>query len=459
MSEPSKLSSGNLPTQPLKGMIDFPPTVLDEYEAVHQIIHQVAHQFRYREYDLPILESWDTFAVKSATEILEEQSYHFEDRGGRKILLRPEITPALARLVAKEIKQLPQPVRWYIIGRCFRYERPQKGRFREFRQLNFDILGKKNYLYDLEILRVVKELMHAFGVSSKQYVIRYNHRGVVNTWLKQQGFSPAESKQFFTIADRKNKLSSEEFDVFIKDNFNTLTKQQTIETYFACTDLSDLLPDKDTDETDETKEVRQFLVMLKNLTPMFNEVLVFDPEVVRGFDYYTGLVFEVFSKDGEIRRSLFGGGRYDNLIGNYLSKGQEQISGIGFGMGIDIFILFLKSIGKTLTRTTSTPGIYIAPLAPLDETGLAYSITVGEKLLAHGYQIEIAPVLKLAKHFNRLTALGASTATGQPFSVMILIGADEAENNTCTLKNLVSGEQKTVPLKELSILEQVQKFF
>lgn len=432
--------SPKLCTQPLKGILDFPPNFLERYNAVKMIIDQVAEQNGYREYDVPILESWETFAVKSAEEILEEQSYHFTDRGGRKVILRPEITPSLARLVAKEIKQLPQPLRWFTVGRCYRYERPQKGRLREFRQLNFDILGKKHYLYDLEILRIIKHLMDAFSIPPNKYVIHYNHRGLVNHWLNQEGFTLEQARDFLTLVDRRNKLTPEGFTLKSKELFPSQL-QESVEKYFTMTSLSDLLPPSH--ELPETFSNILYLEesLLKVNHSCLDRRAFFSPATVRGFDYYTGLVFEVFAKSGDIHRSLFGGGRYDNLIGNYLN---QSVSGIGFGMGLDIFILFLESIKCLPINPSTKTGYYIAPLAPLDEKVIPYSLEIGEALIHRGFRVENAPVQKISKHFNRVNGFSENTA----FSGIILIGEDEFKNRSFTLKDLKSGEQKTLPFAE-----------
>lgn len=429
--------NSKLTTLPLKGMIDFPPIEMEKVNFLKSKINLLAQKMNYREYDLPILESWETYAVKSSEELLNEQSYNFIDRGERKILLRPEITPSLARMVAREVKQLALPLRWFIIGRCYRYERPQKGRFREFQQLNFDILGKKNFLYDLEILRVIIHLMKICKVAEKDYVIYYNHRGVVNLWLDWKEFDEEEKKSFFTLADKKNKLSYQEFIEQAEKKISP-KKLNDFYNFFEAKKVQDLFhPNwENLYQEEELSMLRDWVQLEKTLASLNFKKVIFSPMIVRGFDYYTGLVFEVFDQSGEIQRSLFGGGRYDKLVSNYI---KEEISGIGFGMGLPIFIMFLEKLKLLPSPNKIKQGYYIAPL---DKNSLFYSLEVGEKLISAGHLIENAPVMSMSKHFTK----------AQNFTFIIFIGEEEVKEKKCTIKNLQTSKQISLPFNELDEL-------
>ncbi|MBL8993117.1 MAG: ATP phosphoribosyltransferase regulatory subunit, partial [Spirochaetia bacterium] len=198
--------------QPQKGMLDEFPWDLARTRFVEGKIKTILESFHYLEYDAPVLEDIEIFSKKSGDELVREQAYTLTDKGQRELVLRPEMTPSLARMISQIAREKPRPYRWYSIPKCYRYERPQKGRLREFRQLNVDLMGDESIYSDFEMCRLVVKIMRAFGVPDAAFQIRFNHREVLNALLEKQNFSPEKQKWFYRMADRRDKLPKEVFD-------------------------------------------------------------------------------------------------------------------------------------------------------------------------------------------------------------------------------------------------------
>ncbi len=380
-----------LSTDPYKGVRDFYPEDQAVQNHIFSVWKAVAQRYGYEEYNASILEPTELYTSKTSTEIVNEQTYTFEDRGKRSVTLRPEMTPTVARLVAGKRRELSFPLRWFSIPNVFRYERPQRGRLREHWQLNADIFGVESTLAEVEIITLAYDIMKAFGAQSGDFEIRVNNRKLLNTL--PSGAIP--------LLDRKTKMSSEEFE-------NEWKK------------ISDTPFSLSVD--DETRAV------LDELKTHGVTNAVFDPLIVRGFDYYTGIVFEIYDTDPENNRSLFGGGRYDNLLELF---GDEKISAVGFGMG-DVTMRDFLETHKLLPASTSTTKVMLCSLSPthapvaialaatLREKGIAVAVYFGDKKI--GDQIKIAD----RKHIPYIIAIG-----------------DEEKNGTYTLKELTTGtEQK-----------------
>ena len=283
-SEKKKLS-----TEPYKGVRDFYPEDMTVQNHIYSTWKEVCEQFGYQEYAASLLEPAELYRSKGSEEIVNEQMFTFIDRGEREVALRPEMTPSLARMVAAKRKSLKFPLRWYTIANCFRYERPQRGRKREHWQLNADIVGIAGVDAEMEIISLAHAVMKAFGATEKDFVIKINNRAAMETALFAQGISKADMSVLFRRWDKEG-----------------VTKNEKVSWAFALDTL---------------------LAELKKRGVTNAE---FDANIVRGFDYYTGMVFEVFDTHAENRRSLFGGGRYDNLLEMF---DVEPVPTVGFGMG------------------------------------------------------------------------------------------------------------------------------
>ena len=413
-----------LSNQPLKGMIDEFPEDMALYKWMRGKIDKIARINCYREYDAPVIEPLEVFSAKSSQELIEEQSYHFNDKGERSLILRPEITPSLARMVSKIAREKPRPFRWYALPKCYRYERPQKGRLREFRQLNFDLIGDPSHLADLEIILLIIQLMDEFEVPRSAYTIRFNDRLMLKIWLEAGSFSPQEQKYFFSLVDKHSKLSEETFENDLNRFFSKKSKRERVMTYLKERDPQKLFQGfkgmKDA-HRDIIIRIESFLDLLDRMG--LRDAVIYDPSTVRGLDYYTGRVFEVHSLRGDLKRALFGGGRYDNLVGQYSG---EKVTGVGFGMGIYIFTLFLREQGllpESLLEKKSCLIVF------MEEKFFSFAHRVRLDLQAKSTAVEVMPLGGSVRK-----ALAKAQTRGHTH--MIVVGEDEIKNNHYRLKKI-----------------------
>ena len=301
----SESEQKNLSTESYKGVRDFYPEDMAVQNYIFEVWRKVARSFGYVEYGASILEPVELYKAKSSEEIVNDQMFTFIDRGNRNVALRPEMTPTLARMVAQKRKSLKFPLRWFSIPNVFRYERPQRGRKREHWQLNCDIVGIAGTEAEVEIISIVYAIMKSFGADDKDFEIRINSRKLLQKIYTPILKDPSKPEEMFRLMDRKEKMEKEEFESEWTKIFTGPFKEaDSMESFELSTIMKDLK-----NKGIETK---------------------FSPSVTRGFDYYTDVVFEVFDTDSKNNRSLFGGGRYDNLLEIF---GVETSPSVGFGMG------------------------------------------------------------------------------------------------------------------------------
>lgn len=305
-----------LSTENYKGVRDFYPEDMAVQNYIFSKWRETVEESGYVEYSASILEYADLYRSKGNDEIVNEQMYTFRDKGDREVALRPEMTPTLARMIAAKRKGLKLPLRWYSIPNVFRYERPQRGRRREHWQLNCDLMGIAGIEAEVEIISLAHKIMLAFGAKPDDFEIKINDR----VWLRDQlNLSAEDWKKFYILLDKKDKIDN--FEDEVERTFGKKIELPSLEKNLNLTNLA--------------SELRK-----KGI-----EVSV-SPSLIRGFDYYTGMVFEVFDTNPENKRSLFGGGRYDNLLEMF---GVEPLPTVGFGMG-DITIRdFLETHKLPLT--------------------------------------------------------------------------------------------------------------
>ena len=407
------MSKNKLSTEPYKGVRDFYPPDQALLNYILSMWRSTSESFGYVEYGASILEPSDLYKAKGVEneEIVSEQTYTFTDRGGREVTLRPEMTPTVARMVAGKRRDLAFPLRWYSTPNCFRYERPQRGRLREFWQLNADILGSTSLAADAEIMELASALMRAFGASEGDFEIRVGSRAFVDALAARKGLSDGQKQALVGLLDRKQKISGDEYAAGLA---NVGISPQEL-------------------EGDVPEDVQHVLEMLE-ARDIRNAV--WDPSVVRGFAYYTGVVFEVFDTHPDNNRALFGGGRYDKLTELF---DNEALPGVGFGMGDETIRLFLESRGL-LPQYLPPTQVYLAladqSLLPqaallaqeLRAAGVRVALDFGEKKL--GRQIEVA-----AKH-------------GIPY--LIVVGPDELMARAFGVKDLMTGDERHMGREELA---------
>lgn len=331
-----------LSTQPYKGARDFYPEDKRLQKYIFNTMRSVCERYGYQEYDAPILEPTELYASKTSEEIVNEQTYTFIDRGERSVTIRTEMTPSVSRMVAGRRQELSYPVRWYSIPNLWRYERPQRGRLREFWQLNVDVFGLSGVEAEHEVILVANQVMKAFGARPEMYDIKISSRGLVNYFLGDVlGLDETQVSTMIRLIDRMHKMDYAEFAAQVDALFNPSQRDKN-----EPERLLAFLGAKNIDQLDESIRGHESVQNMQRLFALLKASGVtnalFDPTLMRGFDYYTDIVFEVFDTDPENNRAMFGGGRYDGLVGLF---GVEPVPTVGFGMGDVTLENFLQSHG------------------------------------------------------------------------------------------------------------------
>lgn len=425
------MSKANVSTQPYKGTRDFYPEIMLERDQIFAQLSQTVISYGYDHYDGPMLEPFELYAAKSGDELVNEQLYSFEDRGGRKVAMRPEMTPTLARMVAAKGAQLAKPIRWYSIPNLWRYERPQRGRLREHWQLNVDILGLDSVAAEVEIVQVAIDLLRGFGASVHDFEVQINHRQLMNDFFSQ--VLNLESKQIKPVSraiDKRAKVPQEAFHKLLQEADCSLEQIQQLENFLDAPlmELGEYLGD-----SIGFKALCEFFdaVNAMGLGP----VCRFNASIMRGLDYYTGLVFEIYDKHPENRRALFGGGRYDNLVGLF---GGAEVPGVGFGMG-DVTLHDFLEVHDLLP----SPSAHVDVLVGLfNQDMFVPSQQISRQLRAAGFNVEnILSPQKLGKQFQHADKKG--------IPLVVMLGPDEAAEGKVTVKNLKSGAQDSIDHADL----------
>ena len=408
--------------QSVKGTRDFYPEDMAFRKWLFGKMRSLSENFGYEEYDGPILEPLELYAAKSGEELVKQQTFVLTDRGERQLALRPEMTPTLARMIASKQNDLPKPIRWFNIGPRFRYEQPQKGRFREFYQWDIDLVGSTTPETDAEVLAIAAKFLESLGLSSDEIKIKVNSRQLMENKLDLIGIPNDKVNMIFRAIDRKEKMESIEWTKWLTDL--GLTKLQT-------EDLIKILEDKDF--ANESETLTRIFSTLEDLG--VREYFEFDPNIVRGLEYYTGIVFEARDVEGKYR-AILGGGRYDNLVE---ILGGTPLSGVGFAAGDAVIEEILREKGKIPTSFSNKPKILVTIF---NEELMRNSLQAVQKLREFGCNAAIYPdFVKIDKQIKYADELN--------FSYVVIIGPDEAGKGTATLKNLADSSQKEISLEDL----------
>lgn len=409
--------------QSVKGTRDFYPEQMAVRIWSYNQMRAVSESFGYQEYEAPILESLELYAAKSGEELVKEQSYVFTDRGGSEITLRPELTPSLARMIAQKQNELNFPVRWWSFGPFWRYERPQKGRTREFFQWNVDMLGVSSPEADAENVAVLATFFQRVGLSPEQVLILVNNRRLVDSRFDAFDIPADQRPAVSSWVDRRAKMTPEAWEAYGKEI--GLSDSQI-------TDLKSMLDDGDLWK--QSDELTRFFAVIDALG--LSEYVKFDPSIMRGLLYYTGTVFEAWEVGGDIKRSILGGGRYDNLTRDV---GGDPIPGVGFAMGDVVITLLLEKYGLLPKDVNVNPAPVLVTV--FDEQRLLDSFKLASELRRAGLNVVCYPeAAKLPKQFKYADRIGAK--------VTLVLGPDEAAKGQVTVKNLSNGEQVLVPQNE-----------
>lgn len=409
-----------LTTEAYKGVRDFYPEDMAIQRYIFDVWSHTAESFGFERYDASVLEPSDLYKSKGAQneEMVNEQTYTFIDRGDREVTLRPEMTPTVARMVAGRRRELSFPVRWYSIPNLFRYERPQRGRLREHWQLNCDMFGATDYSADVEIIALAHSLIMNFGADTSMFEIRINDRTEMRAKYQAFGIEDTETQDAITrLNDRFHKISAAEYTTQLTEIVGDKAIAEQIYTLVSGGDASDK---------------NQVVEGLRELG--ITNVKI-DRSIARGFNYYTGTIFEVFDVSGKNNRSMLGGGRYDNLTAMF---GGEAISGIGFGMG-DVTMRDFLETHDLLTAGITAPTVVIIPQEPslnLEAQKLAMAIRRKD--------ISVAADIGTRKLGKKI-----SDAAERLTEYIIVVGEDERATGRYTLKNLLEESETTGTLEEL----------
>lgn len=311
-----------LDTAPYKGVRDFYPEDMRILTWMFEKMRKTAESFGYLQYSASPLEPAELYQAKSGEELVNDQTYTFTDRGDRSVTLRPEMTPTVARMVAGRRRDLGFPLRWYSIPNVFRYENPQRGRLREHYQLNVDLFGVSELEADVEIITVAAKVMESFGAKPSDFQILVNSRRVLEALYKHLGVPEEKQHALAKVIDKKDKIAPDVYEAGVRELVGEKSEEL----------LALLASNKKLVETLGTEDgsVKNLISLIEKLSAQGVANVVFTPTLMRGFDYYTDIVFEIMDTDPANNRSLFGGGRYDNLTELF---NDDKVPAVGFGMG------------------------------------------------------------------------------------------------------------------------------
>ena len=418
----------NLSTQSYKGTRDYFPDDKRLQNYMFSTWKKTAESFGYEEYGTPLLEPLEIYTAKSGQELAGEQTYLFEDRGGRQVAIRPEMTPSLSRMVAARRQEMAMPARLFSIANFMRYERPQRGREREFWQLNADLFGVDGAWADAEIIELSHASVMAFGATQDMFKVRINNRKLINELMAGfLGLDFIGATMMTKLLDKKDKLPIEEF------------KRQAIEIFgsnaqVGLPKLAELISMKSLDVLPESMLDVPSVIEIRRVMQTLSEKGItnveFDITLMRGLDYYTGTVFEFFDNSPENNRSLFGGGRYDGLVGLF---GVEPTPTVGVGMGATPMQQFLE-VHNLLPKIRTKTDVYVIAI---DEKSLNGADRLVRELREAGVKVEFDFTLrKIDKQ------LKTAVKKGVPFAMFV--GETELESGIYPIKNLDDSTEQQV---------------
>jgi histidyl-tRNA synthetase len=388
------------------------------------------------EVDGPELEPLELYTEKSGPQIAE-QLYWLQDKSGRKLALRPEFTPTLARMIAARQASLPEPIRWFNISRCFRYERAQKGRLREFFQWNVDLVGVEGEIADAECISVAIDGLRSAGLTPQDVQVRINDRRLLSALVRHLGIAGDRVPQVFGILDKRDKVPPEALAAMMAEAGFATGERGGLERILAWQNLGDI--DAQELATPEVHAAAEALQRLFGLLAAYGiaDWCRFDIGIVRGLAYYTGPVWEVHDRKGEFR-AIFGGGRYDRLLGEL---GAKAMPACGFGCGDVVLGLLLEERG--LRPQAGRPAEYF--VASADGENWADVLRVVRLLRDRNLSTQFD-----LKGGNLKRQMKKAADAGARY--VLIVGKDLAQAGRLTVRNMESGVQREVSLEDLADL-------
>ncbi|WP_435319543.1 histidine--tRNA ligase [Haloarchaeobius sp. TZWSO28] len=420
----------------LKGFRDIYPAEMAAYRAVIDTVEDTARRYGFREIATPAMERTQMYVDKSGEDIVEEL-YAFEDKGGREVSLTPELTPTVARMVVAKQQELSKPIKWFSTRPFWRYEQVQQGRFREFYQTNVDIFGSSEPEADAEILAYGADMLTNFGLDADDFELRVSHRDILGGLLREFETDEAvDVRNAIRAVDKRAKVEENEYlDLLYEAGLS----------YDQAREFDDLLlaGDEDLDaltEWADSEQVHDAVANLQNVlaaTEDFGvrEYCEVSLTTARGFDYYTGVVFECFDSTGEVSRAVFGGGRYDDLIEDF---GGQPTPAVGVAPGV---------VNSTLPLLLQRAGVWPEEAIQTDY----YVLQVGD---TRPVASRIARELRDSGNVVESDVAGRSFGAQMNYAdsinaeTVVIVGEQDLENDEVTVKDMQSGDQTTAPVDD-----------
>lgn len=416
----------------LPGFRDFYPEDFARRNAIFNAWHEVARRWGFEQYDGPPLEALELYIEKSGPEIVN-QLFNFTDKGGREVALRPEMTPSVVRMMGKKIKGLPRPVRWYSVPQLFRYEKQQRGRLREHFQLNMDIVGEESVAADADLLAAALEVMRQLGLTAADVVARVSDRRLLQAVLLDRGVAEEDLATAYNVID---KVERESREVLLEKLATVGLDRERGEEILTLTSL-DLAGIREQYGGSPAvaaalDEIEQYFSILSALG--LGDFVRFDMRIVRGLAYYTGIVFEIFDRQGALR-AICGGGRYDRL---FASLTGIDTPALGFGMGDVVLGELLSDRGLVPVHSPAADFIVIA----VDASTRGAALQLVARLRGAGHSV-IFPY--------RSSGVGKSlkAAAAQGVRRAVVLGPDELASGHVVVKDLASGSESKMPVESV----------
>lgn len=430
-----------LSKQPYKGTRDFFPAQMRLRNYIFEKWAQVSESFGYEPYDGPVLEEVDLYLAKSGEELINDQIYSFKDRGDRHVAIRPEMTPTVARMVAQIHREVAKPLRWYAIPNLMRYEKMQKGRLREFWQYNADIFGAGEY-GDFEIIQLAISLLQSFGANQEHFEVLINDRRLVDFVFKELiALDEASTKKLYKLVDKKNKMPAEKFSAEVQAITQDDQKTKIFEEYSNLNTGAEIhafvMKHRPGTEIENFEAAAPLLRLIAKLEEYkIIEYVKFDASIVRGLDYYTGMVFEIFDKHPDNRRAVAGGGAYANLLQIF---NEPALAGVGIGLGEVPLTEFLKS--HNLLKDFSKPKLDVL-VTYQTHAGEKHAFHFAQNLREAGFKAEIMfGENKIKKVFSQ--------ADRKDVKFIAFFGEDEALKEEVQLRNVEEKSAVNYPVTDM----------
>jgi len=416
----------------LPGFRDFYPEDVSRKKQIFDAWREAARRFGFEEYDGPPLESLHLYVEKSGPEIVN-QLFNFTDKGGREVALRPEMTPTLVRMLGARIKELPRPIRWFSTSQMFRYEKQQRGRLREHFQLNMDIVGETSLLADADLLAAALEVHRLLGLSAEDVVARISDRRLLQQALVAIGVSEEQLPTVYNVIDKSEREPRDECIKRLRDiGLSSEAAEQSLELTTKSLDEFRRTYAGDESISRVLDELDQYLAALSSFG--FGDWVMFDPKIVRGLAYYTGVVFEIFDRKGRLR-AICGGGRYDDL---FLALAGVDVPALGFGFGDVVLGELLKDRGLARQHERCADVCVIA----VNDSMIQEALGIVADLRRAGLSV-VFPYKRTGVGKALKSAAGAGTRRA------VLVGPDELAEGDIVLRDLTAGSEQRVKVRDL----------